>query len=192
MLLGKNSPELSAHSGGSPLDDLITTIIQNYVPETEIAKAVNGSESTPRICGAWVEVLPELVESDTGTALSSAIKAFAVSIQSRGPKHSAPISAALEAYSLALSSVNDALQIPYAAFPIELGAAVMCLLFADLFLSTSLDSWMAHLQGLADLIQLSRPEFYASGIAHRLFVGARPALVWLRSVSGHGLRLYPG
>ncbi|GAB1311452.1 hypothetical protein MFIFM68171_01662 [Madurella fahalii] len=167
----------------TPLDDLITVIVRNYVPDRENSAAIGGSESSPRICGAWVEVLPDLIGSDTSAALTSAIKAFAVSIQSRGPKHSVPISAALEAYSSALSSVNDALRVPYDSFPVELGAAVMCLLFADLFLSTSLDSWTAHLQGLGELIQLSRPELYASGITHRLFVGARPALVVLALLS---------
>ena len=56
-------------------------------------------------------------------------------------------------------------------------AAVMCLLLAELYHPTSLSSWTAHLQGLGELMQLSQPEIYASGIPHRLFVGARPALV---------------
>lgn len=174
------SMESRDHSGPSSLGDLIAVIVQNYVPDPEISMATNGAESSPRICGAWVEVLPDLIGSDTNAALASAIKAFAMSIQSRGPKYSVPIPAALEAYSSALGLVNDALWVPYNSFPVELGAAVMCLLFADLFLSTSLDSWTAHLQGLGELIQLSRPEFYVSGITHRLFVGARPALVRVR------------
>ncbi|KXX76123.1 hypothetical protein MMYC01_206304 [Madurella mycetomatis] len=170
-------------SGAPSLGDLIAVIVQNYVPDAEISMAVEGIESSPRICGAWVEVLPDLIGSDTSAALASAIKAFAMSIQSRGSKHSVPISAALEAYSSALGLVNDALWVPYDSFPVELGAAVMCLLFADLFLSTSLDSWTAHLQGLGELIQLSRPELYVSGITHRLLVGARPALVVLALLS---------
>ncbi len=155
----------------------MTTIIDNYVPEGEASVPGNTVEPSPRICGSWVEVLPELVGNDTDTALASAVRAFAVSILSRGPQRSFPISDGLEAYNQALISVNKALRSPYSDFPVTIAAAVMCLLLAELYHVTSLSSWTAHLQGLAELMQLSRPEVYASGIPHRLFVGARPALV---------------
>lgn len=160
-----------------PLHDLITTIIDNYVPELDAFTLSSTVEPSPRICGSWVEVLPELIKNDTDTALASAVRAFAVSILSRGPKRSFSVSEGLEAYNQALVSVNEALRSPYSDFPVAIAAAVMCLLLAELYHVTSLCSYKAHLQGLADLMQLSRPEVYASGIPHRLFIGARPALV---------------
>lgn len=164
-----------------PLSGLISAIIDNYVPKSDAATLSSSVEPSPRICGSWVEVLPDIAKNNADTALASAIKAFAVTILSRGPKRRFPISEGLEAYNQALISINDALQSPYSDFPVAIAAAVMCLLLAELFHATSLDSWTAHLQGLADLMQLSRPEVYASGIPHRLFVGARPALVGFES-----------
>jgi len=160
-----------------PLSDLVLAIIDNYVPESDFALLKSRVEPWPRICGSWVEVLPELVTKNTDAALVSAVKAFAVTILSRGPRRKLPVSDGLEAYNQALLSVNAALQSPYSDFPVAIAAAVMCLLLAELFHATDLSSWTAHLQGLAGLMQLSRPEVYVSGIPHRLFVGATPALV---------------
>lgn len=163
---------------GMSLPDLISTIIDNYVPEPEAAGPSSSAvEPSPRICGSWVEVLPKLAGDETDTALASAIRAFAASILSKGPKPSLFISQGLEAYNQALMSVNSALGSRYSDFPVGIAAAVMCLLLAEMFQVTSLRSWTAHLEGLAGLMQLSRPEAYVSGIPHRLFVGARPALV---------------
>ncbi|KAK3298816.1 uncharacterized protein B0H64DRAFT_415359 [Chaetomium fimeti] len=161
------------------LNDLILAIINNYVPEGDTFSPSSSVEPAPRICGSWVEVLPELVGNNTDKVLASAIRAFAASILSRGPKQRFTISEGLEAYNHALVSVNGALRSSYSNFPVSTAAAVLCLLLAELFHATSLGSWTAHLQGLAGLMQLARPEVYVSGIPHRLFVGARPALVVL-------------
>ncbi|KAK0718727.1 hypothetical protein B0T21DRAFT_295576, partial [Apiosordaria backusii] len=130
--------------------------------------------------GAWAEVLPDLVKTSNNPALTAAIKTFAFSILIGEPQQKIPMAAALEAYSIALRSVNDALQVPETSSLLELMAAVMCLLFAELVLPSSLESWAAHLEGLGELMQTCEPRFFASGIAHRLFVGARPALIVLR------------
>ncbi|KAH6628048.1 hypothetical protein F5144DRAFT_577845 [Chaetomium tenue] len=161
------------------LSDLVLTIIDNYVPEADTFPSENSVEPSPRICGSWVEILPDIIDSGMDKALASAIRAFAISILSRGRKRSFTISEGLEAYNHALISVNHALRSPYSDFPVAIAAAVMCLLLAEFFHATSLGSWAAHLQGLADLMQLSRPGFYASGVPHRLFVGARPVLMVL-------------
>ncbi|KAL2262299.1 hypothetical protein VTK26DRAFT_1803 [Humicola hyalothermophila] len=178
---GNSGP--SSTSAVISLRDLMLTIASSYVPEPEPIACANSVEPSPRICGSWVEVLPDLVDNDTNTALASAIKAFAVAILSRGPKPSTPEKAALEAYTEALASVNSALRSSYDSFPVEIAAAVMCLLLAELFVPTRLDSWVAHLQGLGGLMELSRPEFYISGIPHRLFIGARPSLIVLSFLS---------
>ncbi len=176
-VLAESGVRAVALAAGASLPDLISIVIDNYVPEPDAQSSNTPVEPSPRICGSWVEVLPELVGNVTDTALASAIRAFAVTILSKGPKCSLPVSDGLEAYNQALVSVNCALGSRYSDFPVTIAAAVMCLLLAEMFHVTSLNSWSAHLEGLAGLMQLSRPEAYVSGIPHRLFVGARPALV---------------
>ncbi|KAK4189034.1 hypothetical protein QBC35DRAFT_381125, partial [Podospora australis] len=129
--------------------------------------------------GAWAEVLPDLTRQGVDKVLISAIRAFAFSILVRHPEENITEAKALEAYSSALLSVHETLDAPQRPSPVELIAAVMCLLFAELILTTTLESWAAHLEGLGKLIQTCEPEYFSSGIPHRLFVGARPALVVL-------------
>ncbi|KAK0660842.1 hypothetical protein QBC41DRAFT_368640 [Cercophora samala] len=171
----------SLYQEDPPLDKLITIIIQGYVPGTDVAAIQRGANaSTPRICGAWAEVLPDLVEAGNHTALNAAIKAFAFSILVCEKQRRISVTAAFEAYSVALRSVNESLKVPGTSSLLQQMASVMCLLFAELVLPTTLESWTAHLEGLGELMQTRGPRFYASGIAHRLFVGARPALIVLR------------
>ncbi|KAK4211067.1 P-loop containing nucleoside triphosphate hydrolase protein [Rhypophila decipiens] len=132
-----------------------------------------------RVCGAWVEVLPDLLAGSTNKTLLNAIEAFAVSILSGGPVPTVPLSAGLEAKTQALSSLQKALCTTGATYSDELAATVMCVLFAELFLPTSLSAWVAHLEGFMQVMQLSRPEMYTSGLSHKLFVGARPSMIVL-------------
>lgn len=122
-------------------------------------------------------MLPDLVNNGAHAAMASAIKAFAFSILVGGTNPRLDKTAAIEAYSSALRSVNEAIQAPHSSSAPELVAAVMCLLFAEMFLPTSFESWTTHLEGLGELMQTCQPETYVGGIPHRLFVGARPALV---------------
>jgi hypothetical protein len=38
-------------------------------------------------------------------------------------------------------------------------------------------SWLVHVEGVSNMIQLSLPESFESGIEHTLFIGFRPLLV---------------
>src|SRR3954468_9406499 len=49
--------------------------------------------------------------------------------------------------------------------------------FLQIIVPTSDVSFRVHAKGISDLIQLLPPDFYASGISHKLFVGIRPVLV---------------
>ncbi|KAK3392928.1 hypothetical protein B0H63DRAFT_456853 [Podospora didyma] len=172
---------------GLSVSHLMTLIIRSYVPEPELASLDSNSNgantySQPRICGCWVEVLPNLIAKGETVALSSAVRAFAVSILSGGPMPIASLASGLEAYSVALRSLQRALR-SACQFRDELAAAIMCILLAELLLPTTLNSWAAHLQGFGELMQLSGPELYTSGIGHKLFVGARPSLVILGFLS---------
>ena len=157
------------------MDDFITVVVRGCVPDHKHELALPGNAS--RVCGAWVEVLPDLLGSGTNTTLSSAIKAFAVSILSGGPVRTAPMSMGLEAKSLALTSLRKALRVAGKTYSDELAATVMCVLFSELFIPTTLRSWVAHLEGFVHVMQLSQPELYISGRSHKLFIGARPSMV---------------
>ncbi|KAM7193469.1 P-loop containing nucleoside triphosphate hydrolase protein [Naviculisporaceae sp. PSN 640] len=131
------------------------------------------------LCGAWVEVLPDLLGSGANKTLVTAIKAFAVAILSGGPVPTAPMSAGLEAKTSALSSLYQALNTANGRCSDELAATVMCVLFSELFLPTSLGSWVAHLEGFMQMMKLSKPESYTCGLSHQLFAGARPVMIIL-------------
>ncbi|KAJ4290095.1 hypothetical protein N0V88_006601 [Collariella sp. IMI 366227] len=103
-----------------PLGDLIQAIVDNYVPEADASIVCSSVEPSPRICGSWVEVLPDLLGNDTNSVLAPGIRAFALTILSRGPKHRVSIASGLEAYQQALIKVNHALEAPYNAFPVVL------------------------------------------------------------------------
>ncbi|KAK3363111.1 hypothetical protein B0T25DRAFT_526323 [Lasiosphaeria hispida] len=177
-------PRSPANALAMPLDHLIMLIVRAYAPEHRMERALSHGgfdEPDPRFCGAWVESLPDLVAHGGSPALNSAINAFALSILCVGPRRSAPVSKGREAYSLALRSLRTELQSATASMtiPDQLAATIMCLLMAEFILPTSLLSWTAHLNGFGQLIQSTRPELYVSGIAYKIFVGARPALIAL-------------
>lgn len=53
-------------------------------------------------------------------------------------------------------------------------------------------SWLVHVEGVSNMIQLSPPESFESGIEHTLFIGFRPLLVLISQLhySSH-FRLTP-
>jgi hypothetical protein len=112
-----------------PLNHLITVIIRSYAPDS-VVSSFSGAPSQPRICGAWVEVLPELDGNDE--TLSMAIAAFATSILDGGPTRRQSSNESFKAYGAALRALHHALRGAQGKrFPDELAAAVMCLLLAE-------------------------------------------------------------
>jgi hypothetical protein len=47
---------------------------------------------------------------------------------------------------------------------------------AQLLLPTSANSWIAHTQGVSNLMELASPELFIPGIYHKLFTGFPPGL----------------
>lgn len=164
----------------APLDHLMTVVVRSFVPDANLGLGRGGGGVPPtRVCGSWVEVLPVLASGGNNVALSSAINAFALAVVSGATASTSMFSSAGETYNQALCALRSELQsAPKSeALPSQIIASIMCLLFAELFQPTSLGSWMAHLHGFGQSMQLANPKFYASGIPHRLFAGARPILV---------------
>ncbi|KAK5655383.1 hypothetical protein OQA88_5653 [Cercophora sp. LCS_1] len=164
-----------------PLDDLIRFIVRSYVPETNHRRISLPQEVEPRVCGAWVEVLPELSATGRNVALSSAIKAFAGTLMSGVLNKHMTMEDARQNYTHALRCLRDELRVasPSSSLASETAAAIMCLLLAELFMPTTLESWTAHLAGFAQSMRTAGPAFYRCGTPHRLFVGARPILTVL-------------
>jgi hypothetical protein len=164
----------------APLDHLMTFVVRSFVPDANLGPGRGGGVVPPtRVCGSWVEVLPALASGGNNIALSSAINAFALAMMSGVTPSTSMVSSAGETYSQALCALYSELRsAPKSkALPSQIIASIVCLLFAELFQPTSLGSWMAHLRGFGESMQLAKPKFFASGIPHRLFAGVRPILV---------------
>ncbi|RFU23710.1 hypothetical protein B7463_g12628, partial [Scytalidium lignicola] len=173
---------MSSRLNRTSIDELTALVVWHYTPECELSWLSSvWSTSRPRICGAWVEVLPSI----TGLGcheplLSSAIKALAVSIRNKGQGESAWKSDSIEAYGSALRSLNKGLRVITNTPSHELVAAIMCLTLAELMIPSSESAWNAHahVRGVSELLRISGPEIYASGILHKLFVGFRPIMIF--------------
>ncbi|KAH6877057.1 N-terminal fungal transcription regulatory domain-containing protein [Thelonectria olida] len=166
-----------ARSLSWPLLDMISLLVQNFTPVGYSSTSAVSALSPPRICGAWIEALPELAsKGEHEHVLSSAIKAFATSILAQGCEGRAPVCDALRAYGLGLQSLRNGLQ-DQKGFSNVFIAAAMCLFLSELILPTCNEGVEVHVKGIQGLMGLSSPERYASGDSHKLFAGFRPVLI---------------
>ncbi|CRK13079.1 hypothetical protein BN1708_002443 [Verticillium longisporum] len=148
-----------------PLLDIISLVIQNFSPIEHLSKtgcaSYTSKSSSHRVCGAWVEALPELArDGQAELYLSPAIKTLAVSIVSRGKNGRAPVSDALEAQTIALSSIQSGLGQMMASNSNLLAAATMCL-----FLSEFIHVFMSRQKSFLAEAQWLHAPFSKSGIA---------------------------
>ncbi|CCF33275.1 hypothetical protein CH063_05494 [Colletotrichum higginsianum] len=175
-----------------PLMDIISLVVQNLCPieilnRTDLSSS-NAGGSVPRICGAWVEALPELVlHTKAEQILSPSIKTLALAILSRGRESRMSTSDAVAAHAHAVSSLRSGfLQENVSDSSNLLAATVMCLFLSEMILPTSKAAAIVHAKGIGDVLKLQSPGFYTHGIGHKLFVGIRPVLV-LHSFFSHEL-----
>lgn len=119
-----------------PLCDVISFCVQNFAPANELSLFAGNSRVPQfRVCGSWVQVLPELSGGREENPLPSAIKALGVSIAARGCSGWAPIPDVLRARSQALADLQDAIRRNTVASSNELAAAVMCLFLSEVLVS---------------------------------------------------------
>lgn len=119
-----------------PTNDILSLVAQNFIPTSSVAE-LNGKLSTAssRICGSWIEVVPELnTNGPQGKALLSSIKAFAVAIVSKGLPAAACTVDALTAHGYALRSLQQALVTCQRTGANELSAAIMFLFLSEVTL----------------------------------------------------------
>ncbi|PGH03467.1 hypothetical protein GX51_04041 [Blastomyces parvus] len=160
-------------------DELIALIVRAYVPEDEMPYMSNNSDNKQsRICGAWVEALPELSsQTEPDSILSVAIKALASSLMGNTPQEEGEVLHHAQDYHRAIKALRKSLYSTSHPSHSELAAAIMCLSLTELMLPDSAYGISAHIKGVGRLIQTTGPDQYKSGILHKLFVGFRPLLI---------------
>lgn len=120
-----------------PMSDVVSLCVQNFVPENETALISPSGQrrSQSRICGAWVEVLPGLLDACGGgrcEALPSAVRALGMTLIARGRYARVPVAEAIEAHCLAIRNLHRELGAAGAlACDGRLVASVMCLFLSE-------------------------------------------------------------
>ncbi len=131
-----------------PLRDTISLCAQNFVPSNELPLSSETiSARKPRICAAWIELLPMLLgNADADALISSATKVLSIAILARLPNSSVPAHHALEAQSAALHDLHSAVRRANVASFNMIAAAIMCIFLAEVrgsvvFTYSSIDFW---------------------------------------------------
>lgn len=115
-----------------PLSDIVSLCAQNFIPANELSLSSSElANSQSRICGAWIEVLPTLVNKREDYILHSAIRAFGTSILASGSDGRATVSEALEAQCEALHFLRGRISQANTSSFNELAAAIMCLFLSE-------------------------------------------------------------
>lgn len=127
-------PELSLAQ--SDWDNLIGLVVRSYIPENELPFIWDNSDnSRSRICGFWVEVLPELTaQTHQNRILPSAMKALATSILASTPHQSPSNVDSTQHYYAAIRALRIEIAARDPASHAEFAASIMCLSLTEVFL----------------------------------------------------------
>lgn len=112
-------------------------MVRNYVPQdtTTATNIVSSITNQPRICGAWVEVLPNLRSggSTPDLVLTAAVEALATSILTQKLNPNRDNVESFQSYELALRSLRKSVAVDR-RFDTELLASIMCLSLVEVCL----------------------------------------------------------
>lgn len=113
--------------------DQVELIITAFIPPEEHPSDSEGLNNVPRICGAWVAVLPQLVRAGDGSdrVLPLAVAAFSSCLTSKRDTGS------LQIYNAALEAVRTDLSPGRRTLDATLIAAVMCLTLTEVSIAAS-------------------------------------------------------
>lgn len=112
--------------------DQVDLIIRSYVPDEELHPSRNlFSEPRPRICGSWVEALPDLIASTGDDVVLAATNALAASILSRRPVDGTAGDDGATSYLKAIQIMRKQLGMANNHLDRELLASIMCLSLAE-------------------------------------------------------------
>ncbi|KFZ09954.1 hypothetical protein V501_05397 [Pseudogymnoascus sp. VKM F-4519 (FW-2642)] len=160
-------------------DNLIGLVITSYIPENELPFICDNSDNSRyRICGSWMEVLPELTaQTHQDCILRPAMKALATSILAstshENPSHLDPT----QHYYAAIRALRIGIVARDSASHAEFAASIMCLSLTEVMFRDSAAGLSTHIKGVSELLQTRGPEQYKTGVLHKLFVGFRPLLI---------------
>lgn len=112
----------------------IERIVSAFIPQEERPCDLEGLNDVPRICGAWVGVLPQLVRTTQtrDRVLSLAIAAFSSCLRLK------PDASSIQIYNTAVEAVRDKLSTQERELNAALIAAVMCLTLTEVCVSIPL------------------------------------------------------
>ncbi|EED21360.1 conserved hypothetical protein [Talaromyces stipitatus ATCC 10500] len=162
-------------------DDFIALVVRNYVPKDSVTSIDNDLHFTkePRICGAWVEVLPSLRSGRGGTrnlVLTAAVEALATSILTQKLYPNRDNIESFQSYELALRSLRKSVTVDQRS-DVELLASIMCLSLVELMMPSTSVALEAHLKGAGQLFRAYGADACKAGVLHTLFAGFRPLLL---------------
>ncbi|CAG8408403.1 unnamed protein product [Penicillium salamii] len=146
----------------------VESIFKAFVPQEE-RSSIYQVHPTPQICGAWIGVLPKLLQgpdSRDKKVLSLAIETLFAGITKK------PCEQTIQTYAAAI----DAVRMIENSEPLNplLAAAIMCLTLAELMLPDSRSGFAMHVNGIARLFQANDSSRFTSGVLQGLFDGYRP------------------
>ncbi|RKK69283.1 hypothetical protein BFJ68_g18454, partial [Fusarium oxysporum] len=142
--------ELLPKTPRNPVQDMVLLIMQSFMPEAELLTFSQNTQTQPRICGGWVEVLPMISIGGQGQALPSAISCLAASISSLRQNTYSGCSVSLEKYGSAMRLLKREIDQPRKEILSrdEVAAAIMCLTLTEAILPSSGTSWWRHVDGV--------------------------------------------
>jgi hypothetical protein len=109
----------------------IESIIEAFMPNGELSCNYSDSDDVPRICGAWVAVLPRIAEDPDDRTLSTAVRALSSSISSKADNQSAAFQESVHAYTTAVVTLRANIQKTRHRFNDKIAAAIMCLTLVE-------------------------------------------------------------
>ncbi|KOS40701.1 hypothetical protein ACN38_g8430 [Penicillium nordicum] len=176
LLIREESLSLIRPHGRPCMTDVAEFVRNGYLPEI-LNTLSDSAHKESRICGAWVDVLPQLpcLASDA-SVLSKATLALATLINSQRRSLSRTCDVeSPQSYYDAIHKMRG--HIATNGLSLELLPAIMCLTLVELMLPDSASALNMHIHAIRILFQNYGPGTFSSGLLHQLFLGFRPFII---------------
>lgn len=135
---------ISRPVGLATSEEYTAVILRCFVPRDK-QRLSSLDWSTSQVCGAWVDILPRLVDRARPDELvSSAVRAFGTAILDRSYLGRNKNFRSLEAYNSTLQQLRIALALPKPFFGIEKAAAIICLAMVEVRVNSSPEMTFAN------------------------------------------------
>lgn len=179
-------------SGSEELRENIDRIIRCYMPAEEQLLLYNGNLATskPRICGDWVETLPDLVNTRSTRSrdcvLKFFIRAFGLSVAQNSPGALILRPESSQAYYQATRALRRSFDPSAGRFIADMASAIMCLGLTEVSFPRYDDFW--RLTGTYSISKTSLPLSSMLSAASRIL-----RIHWeMTAIASTSSYLYPG